>query len=145
MRYDFKGNVIHAGQAPGLPLEQTRKLPAVAFWQVASGGADLLFNQVSIVEQPFAGRGNAVIFPDCMGQEAQCVKQDAFIFPKPGAQAVWQVRRIDLVRCGKEVPVPIHLLDAEELSAQQRLNGHIGLDALPAEQPKCGAQNHGKQ
>ena len=43
------------------PLRQARKLAAVALGQVPLGGADLLFDQVEIVEQPFGGGRDAAV------------------------------------------------------------------------------------
>jgi hypothetical protein len=47
----------------GKPLEGPRpgwQFAAVALGQVAAGGADLLFDQIQVVEQPFRGRGGVV-------------------------------------------------------------------------------------
>jgi hypothetical protein len=53
---DLQREVIDARQSGGWSLEQARQLPAVALGEMSLGGADLIFDQIKIVEQPFAGR-----------------------------------------------------------------------------------------
>ena len=59
MRDHLQREVIDARQCTRGSLCKARKSLAVTLGQVLPGRADLFFDQVEIVEQPFAGRRNA--------------------------------------------------------------------------------------
>ena len=58
MRDDFQRNFIHARTARVHARRQPWQLLAVVLRQVAPRGADLLFDQVKIIQQPFRGGRN---------------------------------------------------------------------------------------
>ena len=55
VRDGLQRDVVDTGEPGRGPVRQSGQLPAVTLGQVAPRGADLLFDQVEIVEQPFAG------------------------------------------------------------------------------------------
>ncbi|MNR50361.1 hypothetical protein D3C85_1698670 [compost metagenome] len=55
----FQGDVVDPRQACRGPFGQAWQLAAVAVRQVGPGGADVFFDQVEVVQQPFRRRGRA--------------------------------------------------------------------------------------
>jgi hypothetical protein len=73
-------DVVHPWQAGRWAIEQPRQLTTIIFGQVSPGHANLLFDQIEIVNQPFPGRGNPVVGFDSLCQQIAGFNQDAFIF-----------------------------------------------------------------
>ncbi|KFB67215.1 MAG: hypothetical protein CAPSK01_003332 [Candidatus Accumulibacter vicinus] len=120
VRDDFQGNIIDPRTAGRRPARQARQFPAVALGQVPLGGADLLFDEVKIVEQPFRGRSDSAVLGDRRGHPPAHPDQGAFV----GSQArQQQIRGVDLgkIVCRGENPaVLLHLIGAEQLRSQRR-------------------------
>ena len=53
--------------------------PAVTLWQVSPGRADLFFDQIEVVEQPFTRWRNPAIRADRLRQQAAGAGEHAFI------------------------------------------------------------------
>ena len=71
--------VVDARQPRRGPACEARQLAAVALGQVPPRRADLLVDQVEIVEQPFRGGRDAAVRRDGRGQEVANLDQDAFV------------------------------------------------------------------
>ncbi len=124
VRDGLERDVVHARQARGRTLQQARQLAAVGARQVPLGGADLLFDQVEVIEQPLAGWRDAL----AGGRRLQNVAgadEDRFVAGQPREQPVARVSRAQRVRPRKGPAVLLHLVGAEQLRAQRRLG--IGL------------------
>ncbi|KFB71348.1 MAG: hypothetical protein AW09_003511 [Candidatus Accumulibacter phosphatis] len=121
VRDDFQGNIIDTRTAGRRPARQAREFPAVALGQVPLGGADLLVDEVEIVEQPFRGRSDSAVLGDRCGQPPAHPDEGAFV----GCQArQQQIRGVDLGKlvCRGENPAVLrHLIGAEQLRSQRRL------------------------
>ncbi len=120
MRDGFQRDVVYPRQAAGNALGQAGQFTAVAFRQVAAGGADLLFDQIQIVEQPFGGRGDAVLGDDRPSQLAAGLDQHHLVGIQSRQQLVCPPSRRDAVRIRQSCAVLRHLVGAEQLGAQRR-------------------------
>ena len=72
-------DVVYARQTHRGATGQSRQFAAIALGQVALGCADLLFDQIEIVEQPFAGWSQAAVCRDRGGQQIADTDQRAFV------------------------------------------------------------------
>src|SRR6185503_9344057 len=79
VRDGLEGDVVDARQAGRRAREQARQLAAVCLGEVALGGADLLFDQMEVVEQPFPGRRDPAARRDGRLQELAGGNQDTFV------------------------------------------------------------------
>ncbi len=118
---DLQGKVIDARQSGGWSLEQARQLPAVALGEMSLGGADLIFDQIKIVEQPFAGRRDPTVLRDGGHEQSADADQDGFILGQASEQAVRRMSGHQGMRIGQALAVLFHLHGTEELRAQRRL------------------------
>ena len=84
MRDRFQCDVVDARQTRRWAVQQTWQLPAVASRQMFSGGADLLFDQIKVVEQPFSGGRDTTVGGHCFSKQGAHAEQDVFIFIQPG-------------------------------------------------------------
>jgi hypothetical protein len=80
---------------------------------------DLLFNKVEIVEEPFAGGGNAPVVFCCCRQKVKGLVQYLFIVCQPRQELVRRASPGDHVNGGKAFAMLLHLLFAEQLRAQR--------------------------
>ena len=112
MRHGFQGNVVHARMADRWPAGQARQFAAVAFGQVALGSADLLFDEVKIVEQPFASRRDPAFFGSDGSQSATDIDQRIFVGRQPAEQTVGDGAGGEPVRGGQRLAVLRHLVGA---------------------------------
>ena len=83
--------------------------------------ADLFFDQIEVVEQPFPGRRNPAVCLDGLGQQVADSKQDTFIFSQPRQKLVPRASRAQLVRTRQGLAMLLHLIGAEQLGSQRRL------------------------
>ena len=88
VRYRLEREVVDARQLRRRPVRQARKLAAVALRQVPLRGADLLFDQVEIVEQPFGGGRDATVGADRGREQVADFDQERFVVREPREQAV---------------------------------------------------------
>ncbi len=87
----FQRNVIDARQSSRWTLHQAREFPAVPLRQMPPGGANLLFNQIEVVEQPFPGRRNPAVCLYRLRQQIVDADQDAFILGQSCQKAIRSV------------------------------------------------------
>ena len=83
MRDRLERDVIDPREAGRGPLCQARELPAVVPRQVPLRGADLLLDQVKIIEQPFAGGRHAAVGRDRIGQLVEYPVKYFFVGGQP--------------------------------------------------------------
>ena len=88
VRDRLERDVVDARQPGGGPVRQARQLAAVPLGQVPLGRADLLFDQVEVVEQPFRGGRDAAVRRDRRRQQVADFDQDAFVLGQPRQQPV---------------------------------------------------------
>ena len=53
----LQSDIIDARKTGGGSSRKKRQFPAIAFGKMTPGRADLLLDQIEIIEKPFAGRG----------------------------------------------------------------------------------------
>jgi hypothetical protein len=92
---------------------------------VPLGRADLLFDQVEIIEEPFAGRGDAAIGSDRFGEQLADVFEDFFVLGEAGQQLVGRAARRQAVRGSERPAVLLHLVGAVELRSQRRFFARV--------------------
>ncbi len=88
VRDDLERNVVDPRQSGGRPAFQARQFPAVSLRQVTLGGADLLFDQVKVIEKPFPGGRNLAVGGDRLRHQSVHADQDRLIFGEPSQQLV---------------------------------------------------------
>ena len=119
VRDRLEREVVDARKPGGGPVRQAGKLAAVPLGQVPLGRADLLLDQVEIVEQPFRGGRDAAVRRDRRGQQVADFDQDGFVLGQPRQQLVGAARR-QPVRDREALAVLLHLIGAEQLRSQRR-------------------------
>ncbi len=77
VRDRLQRNVIYARKTGRGTIQQPGQFPAVTLWQMPSGRADLLFDQIEVVEQPFPCRSNPAVCLDRLCKQVADIKQDA--------------------------------------------------------------------
>ena len=120
VRNGLESDVVDAWESGGGAAREPRQFAAVAFWQMVPGRADLLFDQVKIVEQPFAGRGDAAVCLDRRAEQVAGVAQNHFVFSQPREQLIGRAPVAQAVHAGQIPAVLLHLVGAEQLRAQRR-------------------------
>ena len=140
MRDGFQRNVVDTGMPGRRPGGQTGQFAAVAFGQMPLGGADLFLDQVEVVEQPLAGRGDPALFGGYRGQLPADTDQRVFVGRQPIQQAVRDASRSQPVRCRQRPAVLGHLaiavarrevhpaINAAGILEQGLLDDTLGLD-----------------
>src|SRR5437868_953381 len=93
------------------------------------GRANLFFDQIEIVEQPFAGGRDPAVRLDCCGQQIAGADQHAFVRRQTREQLIASAIGGQLMRRGEQPAMLLHLLGAEELRAKRRLFGLTARDA----------------
>ncbi len=121
VRNGLQRDVVHARTPGRRTVSQARQFQTVTLGQVLLGGANLLFDEIEIVEQPFASRRDAAVRRDRLRQQAAHADQGALVRRQPRQKPVRRAPRRQLVR-GRERPAMLrHLLGAEQLGSQRRL------------------------
>jgi hypothetical protein len=72
---------------------------------VSARGPDLLFDQVEIIEQPFARRRDAQFRPDRDRQGVAGIDQDLLVLVETPQQTVLRCETAERVRSGQRPPV----------------------------------------
>ena len=125
VRDRFERDVVGARQPRRRALQQARQLAAVRLGQVALAGANLLFDQVEIVEQPFPGRRDRLAGGERRLQQLAGRHQDAFVLgqalEQPVAARTQAAPRPQLVRARQGLAMALHLVGAVERRAQRGL------------------------
>ena len=120
MRNGLQRDVVHARTPGRRAVSQARQFPAVTLRQVPLGGANLLFDQIEIIEQPFPGRRDAAALRDRLGQLAAHSDQGTLVRCQPRQQPVRRAPRRQLVRGRKRLAMQLHLVGAEQLASERR-------------------------
>ncbi len=81
------------------------------------GSADLFFDQIEIVEQPFCCRGDLPVILDGSRQQIAGLGDDDVVFSEPRQQLVACAPGTELVRAGQRLAVLLHLYRTEEFRA----------------------------
>ena len=117
----LQGDVVHARQPGRSALGQGRQLPAVALGQVAPGRADLFFDEMEVIEQPFARGRDLVARRNRRRQPAAGRDQDALVRGQTRQQLIRHTSGPHAVGGRKAHAVLLHLIGAEQLRPQRRL------------------------
>ena len=136
MRDRLERDVEDPREPGGGSLREARELPAVVFRQVPLRGADLLLDQVEIVEQPFAGGRHAAVGRDRLGQLVEHPVQYFLVGGQPRQQLVRRAPAREDVRASEIPTVLLHLVGTEELRPQRRFRER-GLDLEATRSQRC--------
>ncbi|MNS70210.1 hypothetical protein D3C72_1035510 [compost metagenome] len=120
VRDHLQRNVVHPGQALGRTAGQFRQAAAVALGQMALGQADLLFDQVEVVQQPFVGGGELAVLLHGFDQQRAGFAQQGLVFIQARQQLVLRAECAQHVRLGQRPAVRFHLHGVEQFRAQRR-------------------------
>src|ERR1041384_4458463 len=85
------------------------------------GHANLLFDEIEVIEQPFAGRRNPAGRLHRLCQQIADSDQDVFILCQPAQQLIRSLLRTQAMQTGQDLAVLLHLINAEELRTQRWL------------------------
>ena len=120
VRNDLQRDVVDPGKTGGSPLQQARQFPAVGLRQVPLGGANLLLDQIEVIQQPFAGGGDLAVGGHRLGHQPVDTDQNALVLRQPRQQLVRSASRTEFVESRQRPAMLLHLLGAEQLRAQRR-------------------------
>src|SRR4249920_1887237 len=85
------------------------------------GRANLFFDEIEVIEQPFSGRRNPTVCLHRLCQQIADPDQDVFILSQPAQKLVRSLSGAQLVQAGQDLAVLLHLIGAEELRSQRWL------------------------
>ena len=119
VRNGLQRDVVHPRTTGRRPVRQAREFAAVALWQVPLGGADLLFDEIEIIEQPFPGRHHPAALRGRRRQQFAHVDQGAFVLCQPSQEPVRCLPGNQPVRGRERLAVQRHLIGAVQLGAQR--------------------------
>ncbi len=117
----LESDVVDAREACRGAATEARQLATVVARQVASRGADLLLDQVEVVEQPLARRRHVATRSHRVGQLPEDPPQDFLVVVEAWQQLVPGASLRERVRAREEPAVLLHLLGTEELRPQRSL------------------------
>ena len=131
----LQGDVINAGKPRRRSIQQTRQLAAVGPRQMQPRQADLLLDQIKVIQQPFASRGDAPALGLRAGHQIVGLNENLFVVRQPQQQPIRPVFRVDPMLSRQRDSMPAQLLAAEQLGAQGRLARSRAQTRLPG--PPC--------
>jgi hypothetical protein len=101
------------------------------------GGAYLLFDQIEVIEQPFARRRNPALGLACRRQQLVGLQQYAFVLGQAREQLIRTPLRAQAVRARQGLAMLLHLIGAEQLRPQRwRIAGKLLLCQVIAAQAR---------
>jgi hypothetical protein len=116
---ELEHEIVDARNTRGRILGQSRELPAIAAGKVATGGPNLLLDDVVVVDEPLGCGGNATAATH--GFREQCVRfaQGALVGVEAGKKPVWCeiARRAEIVPAGQGMGVLLELTDGIEFGS----------------------------
>ena len=118
VRDDGQRQVIDARQPAAGTVGEPRQLGAVVLRQVAARDADLLLDQVVVVEQPFAGRRDAALLVELAGEQRMPGGERRGVVLQPRDQPVLRAPALDDVVACQRLGVGFELFGAVQLGAQ---------------------------
>ncbi|CUY95980.1 Uncharacterised protein [Serratia marcescens] len=107
----FGGDVVNARAV--VRCSQLRQAAAKGLRQVMPHHADLLFDQIVIIEQPLPGGRHAAFF--AVAELAAALSQHPFVVIQPLQQIVGGLTRRQFVRACQTLAVAFHLIDGKQL------------------------------
>ena len=135
VRNRLERNIVDPGNLRG-STNQSGQLAAVVFRKMAACDADLLFDEIDIVEQPFIRRGQAVVLLRHLAQQVAGTLDQFLVLAQAFQQQVRSRRRPDAVATRERLAMPLHLFGAEQACAQRRLVGRpVGCAGNAAHKP----------
>ena len=141
VRDRFMRDVVHARKSGRRSVQQARQFPAVTLRQVPLGRADLFFDQIEVVEEPFPGRRDPAVRVDRRRQQVAGSRQDPFILRQPCQKRVSNSSRTHLVRAREDFAMLLHLFAAEQFRPKRRLVAGVHFRrSAPAEARACMVQ-----
>jgi len=116
---EFDGQVIDAGKVRPWPVNQMRKFPAVAPWQMPARGPNLVFDQIKIVQQPFCGGSDA---PGALDAKRFLVvgPQKFFIRCQPRQEAICPPAQADFMPFSEVPGVLLKQFNAQKFASEGR-------------------------
>ena len=109
VRDQFLDDVVNARQSGEWPGGELRKLCTIVFRQMPVRRANLLFDQVEIVQQPFLGRRDAHLGFDGRADKLVPLLEDRLVFLKPVEKTVRPGMWRQHVTCGQRLGMPFQL------------------------------------
>jgi hypothetical protein len=132
VRDGLQGDVVYARKASRGAAHQARQLPAEPLRQMPPGHADLLFDQIEVVEEPVPGWSDAAVCLDRLREEVADASQNVFVLSQPRQEEVARVSPAQPVGARQGLAVLLHLVGAEQLRPKWRL---IAGEPLPQPVP----------
>ena len=120
VRDGFQRDVVDARLTCRRSFSQARQLLAVTLRQMPLSRADLFFDQVEIIQQPFGRRRQLPVFLDCTGEDRAGVQQHRFIVRQAAQQLVAHTPLAHAVGLRQASAVMFHLYRAEQFGAQRQ-------------------------
>ena len=114
MRDELEGNVVNARKAGQPTRRQSWKFLAVCGGQQSADRANLLLDQIEVVQEPLCGRFNTAIIIGGRCHEIVGRDEDAFVIVEAWQQSVVASPRGQGMRHRNHFGVPFQLLDAVE-------------------------------
>ncbi len=131
------GHTEHAGIACERPVGELRQLPVIAGGEIGADLADLLFDDMKIVDQPFGCGCDRVTGVDGFGDGPVCAEQHGFVVGKAAGQRVPSIRLCCHRLRNSEAPgVLFEALYAEQLFPNR-------LSAVPKRGARPAPENSG--
>ena len=121
VRDRFEGDVVDPRQTGRRAVSEAWQFAFVARRKVPPGRADLLLDQVEVVEQPLARRRDSAVAVHGFGEQRPDGQQHRLVLRQPRQQPVRSMLRAQPVRGGQHSSVLHHLLAAEQLRAKRWL------------------------
>ncbi|MNI38234.1 hypothetical protein D3C73_923670 [compost metagenome] len=121
VRDGFQGDVVDPRQACRGPFGQAWQLAAVAVGQVGPGGADVFFDQVEVVQQPFRRRGGASTGLLNGLERCAATFQQQLVVGQAAEQGVLSGKTPEHMLAGQDDAVVGHLLRIEQVGTQDGL------------------------
>jgi len=109
VRDDLQRDVVDARKPGRWAVRQARQFPAVPFREVSLGRANLFFDQIEVVEQPFPGRCDPAVRLDRRRQEKTCSDEDVFVLRQALQELVRSASQTQLVRVRQGLAMMFHL------------------------------------
>ena len=108
----------HSREAGEWSIDELRQLPIEPRGQIRTYLADLLLDEVIIVQQPFGGRRYRAAFADRCSDRAICGEQGGLVVLQSGDKgAACRSPSRNLLGCGKTRGMLLETLAAEEFGA----------------------------
>jgi hypothetical protein len=136
----FQGDTVDPRMTCSRSPSQPWQFATVTSRQVAPGGANLVFDKIEIVEQPFRRRRNPPVTLGGGRDEVIRLDENAFVLSQARNKFVRVAARRQPVRRRQRLRMTLQLLDAEQLRAQRLFFRSLGVQPVHAVQPSPSGQ-----